>query len=80
MHAQVACKRSNADMIICPPTSFRYDSSTMGAHVYRNHFFDDTNALARHKTHGYLHPNALFDSSFQAHLTGTPPTSFSPEP
>jgi hypothetical protein len=50
----------------------------MRAHVYRNNFFDDTCALARHETHRDFHPNALFDSSFQAHLTGTPPTSFLP--
>jgi hypothetical protein len=76
----VARKRSNADMIIRPPTSFRYDPSAMRAHVYRNDFFDDSEALVRQKTHRDLHPNAPFDSSFQAHLTGTPPDNFSPEP
>jgi hypothetical protein len=72
VHAQVACKRSNAEVIARPPTLLRYDSSAMRAHVYRNNFFDDTYALARQKTHGDFHPNALFDSSFQTHFDRDP--------
>lgn len=70
---EIPCKRNKANTIIYLPTPAAYYPGTMGAQIYRNDPLILATFIISQEPHRELHLSTFFDSSFQGHMSGSPP-------